>query len=115
LAGYAYSKRVIFLDAETFYISYADMYDHRGELWKTAVNYGRYDKKPNPNASMEYPFPRTFLYGFVMVDTQLQHATRAAIPGMSFKQEPGWFINQGAQMGVSEDWFTIGALIGAGR
>ena len=115
LAGYAYSKRLIYVDAETFYIPYSDMFDHRGELWKVAVNFARYDKKPNPNAALEYPFPRTFLYGFVMVDTQLEHATRAAIPGMGFKTEPGWFINQGKAMGVAEDWFTIGALIGAGR
>jgi len=115
LAGYAYSKRLIFVDAETFYIPYTDMFDHRGELWKTAVNFGKYDKKPNPNASLEYPFPRTFLYGFVVVDTQLEHATRAAIPGMGFKNEAGWYVNRGKEMGVGEEWFTISALIEGGR
>jgi hypothetical protein len=115
LAAYAYSKRIIFVDAESFYITYADMYDHAGELWKTAVNFGRYDKKPNPNAGLEYPFPRTFLYGFVMVDIHLDHATRAALPGMGFPKEAGWFINQGESMGVGEDWFTISALVRDGH
>ena len=115
LAAYAYSKRIIFVDAESFYITYADMYDHAGELWKVAVNYGRYDKKPNPNADFEYPFPRSFLYGFVMVDVHLEHGTRASLPGMGFAKEPGWFINQGQSMGVGPDWFTISALMSEGR
>jgi hypothetical protein len=115
LSGYAYSKRILFVSAETFYIVSTDLFDHRGELWKTAINFGRFDRKPNPRADLEYPFPRTFLYGFVMVDLQLQHATRAAIPGMGFPDEPGWFVNQGSAMGVGENWFTIAALIRAGR
>jgi hypothetical protein len=115
LSGYAYSKRILFVSAETFYIVSTDLFDHRGELWKTAINFGRFDRKPNPRADLEYPFARTFLYGFVMVDLQLQHATRAAIPGMGFPDEPGWFVNQGSKMGVGEDWFTIAALIRAGR
>lgn len=114
-AGYAYSKRIIFVDAETFFITYTDMYDQAGQLWKVAINHGRYSKKPNPNAALEYPFPRDFLYGFVMVDIQLEHGTRAALPGMGFPNEPGWYINQGEKMGVGEDWFTIAALIAAGR
>jgi hypothetical protein len=115
MAGYAYSKRILFVSAETFYIAYTDLFDQRGELWKTAINFGRYDKKPNPRASVEYPFPRTFLYGFVVVDIQLEHATRASIPGMSYPEEPGWFINQGPAIGIDDDWFTVAALIRAGR
>ncbi len=115
LAGYAYSKRILFVDAQSFYIPYADMYDHAGELWKVAVNFGRYDRKPNPNAALEYPFPRTFLYGFVMVDTHLEHATRAALPGMGFRDEAGWFINQGQGFGVGDEWFTVAALMSGGR
>jgi len=114
-AGYAYSKRLIFVDNETFFIAYTDMYDHGGQLWKVAINHGRHSKKPNPNAPLEYPFPRDFLYGFVMVDTQLEHGTRAALPGMGFPNEPGWYINQGEKMGVGEDWFTLAALIAAGK
>ena len=114
-AGYAYSKRVIFVESAVSFIAYTDMYSHSGELWKVAINHGRYAKKPNPNASLEYPFARDFLYGFVMVDTQLKHGTRAALPGMGFPDEPGWYINQGDKMGVGEDWFTVASLIAAGR
>ena len=114
-AGYAYSKRLIFVDNEAFFIAYTDIYDHAGQLWKIAINHGRHSKKPNPNAPLEYPFERDFLYGFVMVDTQLEHGTRAALPGMTFPNEPGWYINQGDKMGVGEEWFTLAALIAAGK
>jgi hypothetical protein len=114
-AGYAYLKRLIFVDAESNFIAYSDMYDHGGQLWKVAINHGRHSTKPNPNAALEYPFKRDFLYGFVMVDMQLEHGTRAALPGMGFPNEPGWYINQGEKMGVGEDWFTLAALIAAGK
>jgi hypothetical protein len=115
LDSYAYSKRLIFVDAENFFILYTDLYDKAGELWKVAVNYVRHDTKPNPNAAVEYPFARDFLYGFVMVDTQLQHGTRAALPGLGFPKEAGWYVNYGDKMGVGEDWFTIGAMVAAGK
>src|SRR6185503_18224827 len=41
-AGYAYGKRVLYVDAETSYIAYTDLYDAAGQLWKVGVNYGRY-------------------------------------------------------------------------
>jgi hypothetical protein len=115
MSGYAYSKRLIFLDAASGFITYTDLYDHAGQLWKVAINHGRYSTKPNPKADFAYPFARNFLYGFVMVDVQLEHGTRAALPGMGFPNEPGWYINQGEKMDVGEDWFSIAALIRAGR
>ena len=114
-AGYAYSKRVIFVEGEVFYIAYTDMYDHSGQLWKVAINHGRYAKKPNPNAPLEYPFARDFLYGFVMVDTQLQHATRVGLPSNKIAGEEGWYFNLGDKAGNTEDVFTISHLIESGR
>jgi len=111
-AGYAYSKRLIFIDAETSYIAYTDLYDQAGELWRVALNYGRYSTKPNPRAAFEYPFPRGYLPGFVMADIQLSHATRAALPGIGFPDEPGWYVNQGD---TDDRWFSISALIAGGR
>jgi len=111
VAGYAYSKRILFVDAETSYVPYTDLYDAAGELWKVAVNYGRFSTKPNPRAKLQYPFPRGYLPGFVMVDIQLRHGTRAALPGIAFPEEPGWYINEG---NVDEGWFSMAALIAGG-
>jgi hypothetical protein len=110
--GYAYSKRIIFIDADTSYVAYTDLYDHGGELWRVAVNYGRYSTKPNPRATLTYPFPRGYLPGFVMADIQLAHATRAALPGIGFPDEAGWYVNQGD---TDDKWFSLPALIAGGR
>jgi hypothetical protein len=47
---YAFSKRVIFMDLESNFIIYSDLYDRRGELWKVVIQNIRTDKKPNPAA-----------------------------------------------------------------
>jgi hypothetical protein len=115
--NYAYSKRVIFMDAETFFIVYADMYDQAGELWKTVIQSIRTSKRPNPKVDYEYPEERMFVYAFTVLDMQLLHGTRAAIPGMQFPDEAGWFIDIGFNdtHSVSEDWWTIASLIAGGR
>ena len=58
-----------------------------------------------------------FVYGFTVLDLQLGHGTRAAIPGMAFPEEPGWYIDRGLQApeAASIDWFSIPSLIAAGR
>jgi len=113
--NYAYSKRVIYIDKESFLPMYSDLYDPHGELWKTVIQNIRTSTKPNPNVSFEYKYPRSFIYGFMVVDMQLNHATRAAIPGMKFPNEPGWYVNQGDKYGTNEAFFTLSAMVEAGR
>jgi len=115
LPGYAYSKRVLFVDKETFLPLYSDVYDASGELWKTMVQSIRVARKPNPDAALEYPDEMPFIYGFAMVDLQLLHGTRSAIPGTQFREEPGWYFNMGPRYGNDERTFTVTALMAAGR
>ena len=115
--NYAYSKRVIFVDKETNFIVYSDMYDHAGELWKVVMQSIRTSKRPNPEVAYEYDEPRMFIYAFTVVDMQLMHGTRAAIPGIAFPDEAGWYIDIGfdEKQSVDADWFSIGGLVAAGR
>ncbi len=115
--NYAYSKRTIFMDREVYFIAYADMYDNAGELWKTVIQNIRTSTKPNPRLDFEYDRERMFVYAFTVLDMQLLHGTRAAIPGMQFPNEPGWFIDIGFdnENSVDEDWFTIAGLLTAGK
>ncbi len=115
--GYAYSSRVIYVDKESNIIGYSDLQDPAGQLWKTVMISFRVDKKPNPKADFTYPEPRMFAYAYTVVDTQLLHGTRVAIPGLAFQNEPGWYLDLGmdAPTSVAEDWFTVAALIKAGR
>jgi hypothetical protein len=50
-----------------------------------------------------------------MVDIQLEHATKAALPSHRFPGEPGWYWHQGEKEGTTEDKFTIAELIGSGH
>jgi len=115
--NYAYSKRILFMDRETYFIPYTDLYDRNGELWKTVIQNIRTSKRPNPRADLEYPEERMFVYGFTAIDMQLMHGTRAAIPGMQFPNEPGWYEDIGFnnENSVQEDWFKIVGLMSEGR
>jgi len=115
--GYAYSKRVIYVDKESNIIGCSDLYDHNGQLWKTVMISFRADRKPNPKVDYSYPEPRMFAYAYSVVDTQLMHGTRVAIPGIAFQNDPGWYLDLGmdAPTSVHEDWFSVAGLIQAGR
>jgi hypothetical protein len=50
-----------------------------------------------------------------MVDIQLEHATKASLPSPRFPGEQGWYYHQGEKAGVTDDWFTVAALVAGGR
>jgi len=115
--GYAYGKRIIFVDKETNIITVSDLYDRGGELWKVVMISFRASKRPNPKVDFEYDETRMFAYAYTVVDIQLEHGTRVAMPGLAFQDEPGWYVDRGpeADSSVGEEWFSIPALISAGR
>ena len=117
LHGYAYSKRVIYMDDEAQMIPYSDLFDNNEELWKVVLINIRSSTQPNPKVDFKYPEERMFVYGFTVLDLQLGHGTRAAIPGMAFPEEAGWYIDRGldAPEAVGIDWYSIPSLIAAGR
>ncbi len=115
LPQYAYSKRVLYVDKESFAIPYSDMYDRGGQLWKVWVNNFTYRKEAFPGAAMKYDEITPMIPSIVMVDMQLQHATKASLPSHRFPGEPGWYWHQGAAAGTTEDQFTIAELIGSGH
>jgi hypothetical protein len=83
LPQYAFSKRVLFIDKEAWGIPYSDMYDRGGELWKIWINDVASRKKfadapATPNDEV------IFAPAIVMIDIQLEHATRAALPSHRF-------------------------------
>jgi hypothetical protein len=116
LAQYAYSKRILFIDNETWAVPYSDIYDRSGQLWKIWVNEFSFRKQPFPGAKLStYPEEQAYAPSIVMVDMQLQHATKAALPSHKFPGEEGWYFNLGEKSGSTEDFFTIAHLIESGR
>ena len=114
LPQYAFGKRVLFIDKEAWGIPYSDIYDRSGELWKIWINDVAIRKQILPGA-IEYPEERIFAPAIVMVDMQLEHATKVSLPSLRFPGEQGWYFNQGEQAGITDDWFTVAALVNAGH
>jgi hypothetical protein len=116
LPQYAYGKRVIFIDKEAWIIPYSDIYDRSGELWKIWVNDVSFRPKAFDGANViDYGEDRGFIPAIVMVDMQLEHATKASLPSHRFPGEQGWYFNQSEKAGVTDDWFTVAALVNAGH
>ena len=115
LPQYAYSKRVIFIDKEAWVIPFSDIYDRSGELWKVWINDFSFRKQAEGAGAIVYPDEMGFLPSIVMVDMQLEHATKASLPSPRFPGEQGWYFNQGEKAGITDDWFTVAALVSAGH
>ena len=115
LPQYAYSKRVLFIDKETWGIPYSDIYDRSGELWKIWINDVSFRKSVPGNNAITYEDEMPFAPAIVMVDMQLEHATKASLPSPRFPGEQGWYFHQGEKAGITDDWFTVAALVAAGH
>lgn len=115
LPQYAYSKRVLYIDKETFAIAYSDMYDRAGELWKVWINAIDFGNEAFPGSPVKYHYAALIYPAIVMVDMQLTHATKASLPSHRFPGEPGWYFNFGDKEGTTEDQFTVAELISSGR
>ena len=115
LPQYAYSKRVLFIDKEYWGIPFSDIYDRSGELWKLWINDVSFRKSVPGNNAIVYEDEMPFAPAIVMVDLQLEHATKASLPSPRFPGEQGWYFHQGEKAGMTDDWFTVAALVAAGR
>jgi hypothetical protein len=115
LPQYAYSKRVLFIDKEAWIMPFTDIYDRSGELWKIWINDYSFRKQVEGGGAITYPDEMGFLPAIVMVDMQLEHATKASLPSPRFPGEQGWYFNQGEKSGISDDWFTVSALVNSGH
>jgi hypothetical protein len=115
LPQYAFSKRVIYIDKEAWLIPFSDMYDRSGELWKIWINNVTFRRSVQGSNSIQYEDEMGFAPSIVMVDMQLEHATKASLPSHRFPGEQGWYFNQGEKAGVTDDWFTVAALVAAGH
>jgi hypothetical protein len=108
---YAYGKRLIFVDKDTYFIAYSDIFDRAGQLWKVWINQFSFKKRATSSYGDEYPDEMPFNPSITMVDMQLSHATKAALPSWKYPGEQGWYFNQGEKSGMSEEFFTIAHLI----
>jgi hypothetical protein len=111
LPQYAYGKRLIFVDKESYLVAYSDIFDRSGQLWKVWVNQWSFKKRATGSYGTDYPDEMPFQPSITMVDMQLSHATKAALPSAKYPGEEGWYFNQGEKVGITEEFFTVAHLI----
>ncbi|HYB97841.1 MAG TPA: DUF1329 domain-containing protein [Candidatus Limnocylindrales bacterium] len=112
---YAYGKRVIYLDQDSYRIPFTDIYDTNNELWKVWINNFMYATHPFPGAKYGFDYEVSYNPSITMVDMQLEHATYCALPSARFPGEQGWYVNLGDKEGTTESYFELSAIIAAGR
>ena len=123
---YAYSKRILYVDQETYGVGIAEMYDTNAELKKgllhcafvTKKPHDRYPSNPVRGARYNYQEEQLFVPNFVMIDFQQMLATVGEIP--STEQRPSeWegepYFNEAKVKGVDPDSHTTNALMEMGR
>jgi hypothetical protein len=115
LTGYAFGSRVIYIDRESFFIPYTEIFDLKGKLWKGLVQTWVMRDKMSPNSKYSVGYERGVLAGVELFDMQLNHATRCQFPDEAFKNEDGWYLNNGDAEGTTESAFDVATFIGEGR
>jgi hypothetical protein len=122
---YAYSKRIMFVDQEFFAPLVHEMYDQRGELWKSLLisifyskePYEGYPTNPLPGGRYNYKDEWPFASNWVLVDMQQVKATTGeAPPGYKkpsqWQQE--WYFNENVAINTPEV-YSIGHLVQSGQ
>jgi len=96
-------RRVLYIDAEGWFITASDLYGPNGQLRKTIANFHAYSDRPTPNARVAiWPYKRMFETAQVDEDLTTGFSTVLYSPPRNGSSE-GWYINSGA---VDRTFFT---------
>lgn len=103
-------RRVLYIDAEGWFITASDLYDYSGRLWKTIANFHAYSDRSTPSARVAiWPFKRIFQTAMVEEDVTDGFSTVVYSPGLESRN--GLYVNMGA---VDRDFFTPARMVRAG-
>jgi outer membrane biosynthesis protein TonB len=111
LREYAFARRVVYVDRESWLIPYSEIYDDQGKLWKALHQTWGFGQKVREDAGGK-SFEEFYLPGYAMIDMQIDHITRCELPLSTAVGDRGWYYNYGAAEGTSEEAFDIVSLIG---
>ena len=95
-------KRILYIDSEGWFVTASDLYDRRGNLWKTIAVFNAYRDRPAPGATTTWPYKRMFPTAMVDEDIQDGFSSVMYIPGPNDAE--GWRINTGK---ISQHFLSI--------
>jgi hypothetical protein len=111
LPEYAFARRVIYLDRESWLVTYSEIYDDRGKLWKALHQTWGFGSKVREDAGGR-TFEEFYLPGYSMIDMQIDHVTRCELPLRTAVGDKGWYYNYGDAEGTTEKAFDIAGFLG---
>ena len=116
LGGYNFGQRVLYLDRESLFIPYTEIYDLNGSLWKGLVQTWKFGRESIPGAKRtRYDYDQFYIPTLSMFDIQNNHVTRCQLPSPDEKGEEGWHFNVGDAEGTTEEVFSVSHFIEVGR
>jgi hypothetical protein len=111
--GNSIPKRVLYIDAEGWFITASDQYDRDGKLWKTIATFNAYRDRPVPDARVAiYPYKRMFQTALVDENVQDGFSTVLSTPAPHSDERECWYINMGT---VGRSFFTPDAMARSGH
>ncbi|MGH8008695.1 MAG: DUF1329 domain-containing protein, partial [Candidatus Binatia bacterium] len=122
---YAYSKRLIYLDKDFYSMSFTEMFDQGGELWRIWWNIFNYSKKPYegyptkplPGGKYNYEDEWPFTPHGMGADLQTIHSTKWDAPSGYTKPTEWtneWYFNEDVAIN-KEPAYTVNFLTQSGR
>ncbi len=122
---YAYSKRILYIDKDFYGVSFSEIFDQGGELWKMWFNMFEYSKKPYegyPTKPLEggkynYEDEWAFTPHGMMVDMQTVHSTKWDAPSGYVKPSEWvneWYFNEATSINT-EQAYSVNFLIQSAR
>src|SRR5579872_3532604 len=95
-SGVLIPKRVLYIDAEGWFLTASDQYDEDGKLWKTIATFNTYSDRPVRDAKVAiYPFKRMFQTALVDEDIKDGFSSVVYMPGHESEDHESWYINMG--------------------
>ena len=95
-SGVLIPKRVLYIDAEGWFLTASDQYDDEGKLWKTIATFNTYSDRPVRDAKVAiYPFKRMFQTALVDEDIKDGFSSVVYMPGHESEDHESWYINMG--------------------
>jgi len=82
IPDYIYSKRIWYIDPETYMIHWQEMYDQVGQYWKCF-------NQPTNNIRNANGEMKNFMSAYIMQDLQRKHSgqTKITVKGISIKMD----------------------------
>ncbi|HXC49458.1 MAG TPA: DUF1329 domain-containing protein [Candidatus Limnocylindrales bacterium] len=110
LPEYAFARRVVYVDKESWLVPYTEIYDDQGKLWKALHQTWGFGTKVRADAGGR-SFEEFYLPGYVMIDMQIDHITRCELPLHTASDDKGWYYNYGESEGTVVKAFDIAGFL----